>query len=505
MAHDGKQSLKMSGRGANWHGAAIDGAKLFINGNEYQISMWVRQDTGAPQTIQFAFQYSDDAGTQVWEGHVGAEAPSGEWVELKGSYTVPAGTTDGLILYVESTEDGDFYIDDVVIDGAGKEILPPKDISEFYDEMITASLVSTGNTERLKAAIQKAKDGKDVTLAYFGGSITEGYNATPNAQCWASLSAEGFKKLFGGNVNVVNGGMAGTSSDIGIVRYTSDILTVAPAKPDVVFIEFAVNDGDDQTGGEAYESLIREILSADNAPAVVLIFSVFQSQFNMQTKYIPLGEAYELPMVSIKDAVTPKISSGVMTNDQFFASDGLHPTNDGHQIMTDCVVNLFEAVDKAAASPAYKIPATPVIGDSFVGLVEIDSKIGLSGGTITVGGFTGQDSSTGTFQFNNQPKLPNNWKHETTSDNSPLSFETTFKNLSVLYKMSSAATAGQAEVLVDGKVVATLNSSASGAWNQAVTKVVFKEDTAKKHKVEIRMAAGDEAKEFTVLAMGYVK
>ena len=46
-----------------------------------------------------------------------------------------------------------------------------------------------------------------------------------------------------------------------------------------------------------------KILSAENKPAVILLFSVFENDWNLQAGLAPVGEYYNLPMVSIKDAV----------------------------------------------------------------------------------------------------------------------------------------------------------------------------------------------------------
>lgn len=43
-----------------------------------------------------------------------------------------------------------------------------------YETMVSDSLVSTGNNARLKNVLEKARAGKKVTIAYLGGSITEG-------------------------------------------------------------------------------------------------------------------------------------------------------------------------------------------------------------------------------------------------------------------------------------------------------------------------------------------
>ena len=43
-----------------------------------------------------------------------------------------------------------------------------------------------------------------------------------------------------------------------------------------------------------------------DAPAVLLLFAVFANDWNLQERLAPVGERYQLPMVSIRDAVTPQ-------------------------------------------------------------------------------------------------------------------------------------------------------------------------------------------------------
>ena len=52
---------------------------------------------------------------------------------------------------------------------------PPVDFeSEGYNKMIVRSLLNRGNNRRLKKAIEKAEKGEDITIAFIGGSITQG-------------------------------------------------------------------------------------------------------------------------------------------------------------------------------------------------------------------------------------------------------------------------------------------------------------------------------------------
>ena len=386
-----------------------------------------------------------------------------------------------------------------------------------YDKMIARSLISTGNNFRMQNAIKKAKNGEDVTIAYIGGSITEGANATTMDKSWANLSYEYFKKTFGkgdgSNVHYVNAGMSGTPSTLGMIRYDRDIVGYAASAPDIVFIEFAVNDGDDTTKGDAFESLVRNILNSENQPAVVLMFSVFQSgRWNLQDRLQPVGEHYELPMISIKNAIVPELDKSALVDNQFWAGDGWHPFDYGHQIMGDCVNYYFDTVSKEkAAETDIAIPEEAAIGKSFEGIVMIDSKNIPEGVTVRAGGFSGTDMALGTYKYDYTRKtFPNNWMHTSTSGKTSFKMTLDCKNLVMVYKKSGDAKAfGRAEVYVDGVLVKTF--AGNGGWNNPWTEVLINNTETDQHTIEIKMAAdatkgeNNAAKAFSILAFGYTK
>lgn len=381
-----------------------------------------------------------------------------------------------------------------------------------HDEILKRALVSTGNNYRIKNAIEKARNGEPVTIAYIGGSITDGAMATPKELCFAYRSYEYFKKTYGkgdgSNVKFVNAGLSGTPSTLGMIRYDKDVVQVAGCKPDIVFIEFAVNDSGDPTKGEGYECLIRNIMKADNNPAVVLLFSIFQSRWNEQARLQPIGEYYKLPMVSIYDGILPLLKSGAMKNTDFFAPDGWHPINVGHQLYADCIDYMYDTIDKETkAANDVAIPDTPKIGKAFEGIQMIDSTTTSPDYTIEKGSFSGLDNNIYTsYHDGSRKSFPNNWMHTASSGKDSMKITITCKNFDVVYKNSgNANAAGKADVYVDGTKKATLDASVSGGWNQALNSVIFKDDTAVKHTIEIKMADGCDAKEFTVEAFGYTK
>ena len=162
------------------------------------------------------------------------------------------------------------------------------------------------------------------------------------------------------------------------------------AEPDLFILEFAVNDYGEVTGGRAYESLIYDVLSQDNDAAVILVFSVFQSKWNMQTDYIPVGNYYELPMVSIKNAVATPYLQGNLNDAKFF-SDEYHPTTYGHTIMSDCIMQLIAEIDEEEADEMNAVPETGRKALDFRRAEMITEE--SEGVAITKGSFTLTDSA----------------------------------------------------------------------------------------------------------------
>jgi endo-1,4-beta-xylanase len=126
VAHSGKSSLFISNRQKGWQGAQINLKGILKTGKTYAFEAWVYQNSGQDQTIIMTMQrkYSSDASTQ-YEWIKSATVPSGQWVQLSGTYTIPAGVTvEDLTLYFESQNPTlEFYVDDVkIVDTTSAEI-----------------------------------------------------------------------------------------------------------------------------------------------------------------------------------------------------------------------------------------------------------------------------------------------------------------------------------------------------------------------------------------------
>ena len=96
--------------------------------------------------------------------------------------------------------------------------------------------------------------------------------STPK-NCYAYLVYEWWKKSFpNAAFSFVNGGIGGTTSHYGGARAWKDVLCY---RPDIVTVDFSVNDDANEFFEETYEGTLRRLLAAPSAPAVVVLNNVF--------------------------------------------------------------------------------------------------------------------------------------------------------------------------------------------------------------------------------------
>ena len=380
---------------------------------------------------------------------------------------------------------------------------PTAEPVDWYQETLNKSILSTGTNGRLEKVIEKIKSGEDVYISMIGGSVTEGAGATTFAESYGEQFIFSLQDTYNGSaIHYYNAGLGGTPSTLGLMRYERDVTEAIGVDPDLVIVEFAVNDWEEPTNSRAYEALVRTILEKENEPAVILLFSVFQSKWNMQDNYIPIGNHYGLPMVSIKDATTYAYKPQNVDAEKFFA-DIYHPTDYGHKLMADCLTELFDRVaDMEVPGEVTPLPDKGKYNLDFMNMHLVTSK-DANGAEIVSGGFNQTDTALQSFSRTTLAAFPDNWMHTADSGNEPFTATLDCKNILLSYKLSSDADFGFACVYIDGEFVTELFGYQDGGWNNCDTVLVLDEDTVATHTIEIRMSEGMEAFEFTILGIGY--
>lgn len=225
---------------------------------------------------------------------------------------------------------------------------------------------SNPDNSALKRVLKRAEKGEDITIVGFGGSITEGAWAKTcrdignNAGeytdelggelCYMERVAEWFKAEYKKcRITLYNAGIGATPSFLGAFRMNQMVLN---HNPDLVIIEFAVNDAtvDNLKENEifdAYESLIRRC--AEKNIATVLVFTMNVHGTTMQEYYKKIGDYYRIPMISYVNAIRPD-GKLIFKEWELISPDVVHPNNVGHSLIARIITEYFEELQNSVTS-----------------------------------------------------------------------------------------------------------------------------------------------------------
>lgn len=195
---------------------------------------------------------------------------------------------------------------------------------------------------RLKNLMKRAANGESLVIGFLGGSITQGSLSSTPKTCYAYLVYEWWKKSFpNASFSFVNGGIGGTTSHYGGARAWKDVLCY---RPDIVTVDFSVNDDANEFFEETYEGTLRRLLAAPSDPAVVVLNNVFyDTGKNAQDYHNRIADHYGIPHVSIKDTVYPDVESGKIVRADI-TPDNLHPNDKGHRLVADEICKLLDSI-----------------------------------------------------------------------------------------------------------------------------------------------------------------
>ncbi len=237
-------------------------------------------------------------------------------------------------------------------------------LQEVYDR----GIIHVGNLSRMKGVMDKALSGKTIKVAFIGGSITAGAASSMPSTCYAYQVYEWWKKRFPkSSIEYLNAGVGATTSKFGIARVEQDVLIY---EPDMVFVEFSVNDEDNKLFEETFEGLIRKILLYPNEPALFMFNNVcYDSGDNAQGIHNPIGVYYDLPIVSMKDSIYHMIETGIMLKEEI-SGDNLHPNDYGHKLLAGVITNLLDkiyfTIIENAPMDIYTVKVEPLTKNRFI-------------------------------------------------------------------------------------------------------------------------------------------
>ncbi len=222
------------------------------------------------------------------------------------------------------------------------------------------ALLVPGDWRRFEHVFTRLERGESIRIVVIGGSITQGARASTRENQWGSKFAAGWRRAFPKcTINYFNAGIGATGSDIGAFRLARDVLA---KKPDVVAVEFSVNDGAGRAWAESYEGVMRQLLKDSRGIAVIALGMVSKAGKNVQDWHSKVATHYGIPYVSYRDALYyPYVKEGTIKW-QDISPDSVHPNDIGHAyaaaLLNRTIATRYQDFKKARRAPS-TIPPMP--------------------------------------------------------------------------------------------------------------------------------------------------
>ncbi|TDE11614.1 SGNH/GDSL hydrolase family protein [Dyadobacter psychrotolerans] len=231
----------------------------------------------------------------------------------------------------------------------------------FYDD--TECVVRGG----LPQFFGNAKNNKTLRIAYLGGSITF------SNVIYRTQSAKFIQSMFPGvKVEGINAGVSGTDADLGVCRLYEHVLQY---KPDLLFVEFAVNGG----FAPGVEGIIRQTKKLSPLTSVCLIYTARADQLKIYGQgKVPeviqglerVADHYNIPSIHLAEepAFLEKQGkligkSNLKSTDSLlvFSQDGVHPLQEGGNLYAAAIARAMAKLQghKSVKSPDFPSPLFP--------------------------------------------------------------------------------------------------------------------------------------------------
>lgn len=372
----------------------------------------------------------------------------------------------------------------------------PAPLTDYVTEeyMALADMWASCDDAALAAVMRKAESGEPVTIACLGGSITQGTisagsddSALESKKCYADLFFQWWETAYPDTeFTYINAGLGATDSYLGVHRVKQDVLD---ADPDLVLVEFSVNDESSTTAKRNYDNLVRRILLSDHHPAVMLLFMGQADGRSAQDIHSLIGFNYQLPMVSYINVINRMMEENAYTAKQL-SGDTTHPSALGHAITGEI---LWKYLNNVYAQQESFGEPKPFTQNTVTNDVYLDSEI--------IDSTALAPASLGTFEKSSVfEAFPNDYT--CSEGDGGLTFTVNCHRLGILYYRTTDGNGGQFEVYADGEYAATLDADFSGGWgNYAEAAEVFVSKEAAEHTIEIKKAADSSGNEFTLLGV----
>lgn len=184
------------------------------------------------------------------------------------------------------------------------------------------------------------KEKSKMNIAIIGGSITEGAGTSEYKNSYV-YKLEKYLKEKDEDTVIKNLGAGGTASQFGLFRLKRDLGT---SKPDLIFIEFAVNDRiyNSVESSKYFEGLVRQC--ANITKRIIIIDFPTGMADSCTSIHKKIAYYYNIPVIDVQDEVWRRIGDRDFTWNQI-SIDNLHPNDIGHDLYFKIIKEKLENID----------------------------------------------------------------------------------------------------------------------------------------------------------------
>lgn len=259
--------------------------------------------------------------------------------------------------------------------------------------------------QNLQNTFAKLKSGKELTVAYYGGSVTAGTGASKaDETSWRGLIGQWLVDNFPENtINNVNLAIGGTGSKYGAYRLNHNVISL---KPDLIFVELAINDYYDWQVEKAdvseystrFETVIRNIRTALPECDIVTVLTTERNhvrdnqvgELHSQAQaHEDICVAYNVPSIHVGRAISDKVAPGCSDEkwgEYFYNSsavllDIVHPNDKGYKVYYDVIEEYFHnCLKETAYDGTVKNHTVPRMVNDFlidgdIQYIDVDGKL----------------------------------------------------------------------------------------------------------------------------------
>ncbi|NOW87855.1 lysophospholipase L1-like esterase [Clostridium beijerinckii] len=144
-------------------------------------------------------------------------------------------------------------------------------------------------------------------------------------------------------INIINLGAGGTASNFGVFRIGQYFKN---QKPDIVFLEFAVNDRiySLEDINIYYENLILEVFKWNKNSKIISLEMPTGMRDACSTIHKKIAYNYNIPVIDVQDKVWKEIGLEKYTWKDI-SIDNLHPNDRGHEIYSQVIIEALNEIN----------------------------------------------------------------------------------------------------------------------------------------------------------------